>query len=83
MIRNGKDREFSVTADGKLESVRVFPAELPALGQKTLREMIGTGKLIRIDKTVDDSMFHIESRKDGKPFDFKIGPGGRFRGMED
>ncbi len=83
MTRNGKDREFSVTADGKLESVRVFPAELPALGQKTLRETIGTGKLVRIDKTVDDSMFHIESRKDGKPFDFKIGPGGRFRGMED
>jgi uncharacterized membrane protein YkoI len=82
MTKDGKDRDFSVGADGKLESEQVFPGELPPLGQRTLKERIGNGKLIRIDKTMDDGMFHAESRKEGKEFDFKIGPGGRFRGLE-
>jgi uncharacterized membrane protein YkoI len=83
--RNGKNAEFSVSQDGKLESVRIFPEELPPLGQLTLRQRIAGGKLSRIDKEFDEDnkfMYHVEARKNGKPFDFMIGPGGRFRGME-
>ncbi|HEY3915452.1 MAG TPA: hypothetical protein VGN61_13265 [Verrucomicrobiae bacterium] len=83
--RRGKNAEFSVSQDGKLESVEVFPEELPAVGQRTLRQRIAGGKLSRIDKEFDEDnkfMYHVEARKNGKPFDFMIGPGGRFRGME-
>jgi hypothetical protein len=27
--------------------------------------------------------FEVEGRKDGKPFDFSVGPKGRFLGMDD
>jgi uncharacterized membrane protein YkoI len=83
--RNGKNAEFSVSQDGKLESVQVFPEELPAVGQRTLRQRIAGGKLSRIDKEFDENdqfMYHVEARKNGKPFHFMIGPGGRFRGLE-
>jgi uncharacterized membrane protein YkoI len=82
----GKDRDFSVMENGRLESIEVFEADLPAPGRRTLSERVGDGKLVRIDKEFEDGggiMFHVQSRKDGKPFNFLIGPGGRFRGMEE
>ncbi|MDB6016234.1 MAG: hypothetical protein JWR19_723 [Pedosphaera sp.] len=83
--QNGKERELSVGPGGNLESMQVFPAELPPVGQATLKEKVGAGKLIQIYKAFGENrafMYHVESRKEGKAFDFLIGPGGRFRGLD-
>jgi uncharacterized membrane protein YkoI len=80
----GKSRGMTITADGKLESIEVFVSDLPPLGRKVLHGKVGDGKLVRIDKVFDENneyLYEVESVKDGKPFNFKIGPGGRFRGM--
>ena len=41
--------DFSVTEDGKLESVQVYLSDLPLLGQRTLKQQIGNGKLLLQD----------------------------------
>ena len=82
-----KQREMSVAENGKLESLQVFLAETPEPVQKTIREKLGSGKLIRIDHSfVPDRgvlPYEVEARKDGKPFNFSVGPNGRFLGMDD
>jgi uncharacterized membrane protein YkoI len=80
----GKSREMTIAEDGKLESIEVFASELPPLGRRVLHGKVGNGRLVRIDKVFDEKneyLFEVESVKDGKPFNFKIGAGGRFRGM--
>ena len=82
-----KQREMSIAENGKLESMQVFLAEAPEPVQKTIREKLGSGKLIRIDHSfVPDRgvlPYEIEARKDGKPFNFSVGPKGRFLGMDE
>jgi hypothetical protein len=85
--RDGKLRDFSVAENGRLQSVQVFLAETPAEVQATINEKIGTGKLLRVDKSFDARRgvlpYEVEARKDGKPFNFSVGPKGRFLGMDD
>ena len=84
--RDGKLRDFSVAENGKLESVMVFLSETPAEVRSTINEKIGTGKLLRVDKSFEARRgvlpYEIEARKDGKPFNFSVGPKGRFLGMD-
>jgi uncharacterized membrane protein YkoI len=84
---DGKLRDVIVSPTGKLESIQVFLAEIPAEAQRTIKEKIGTGKIVRIDQSFTPRRgvlpYEIEARKDGKPFNFSVGPKGRFLGMDD
>ena len=84
---DGKLRDVIVSPAGKLESIQVYLAEIPPDAQKTIKEKIGNGKIIRIDKTFTPNHgvlpFEVEARKDGKPFNFSVGPKGRFLGMDE
>jgi uncharacterized membrane protein YkoI len=85
--RDGKLRDFSVAENGKLQSVQMFLSETPAEVQSTINEKLGNGKLSRVDKSFEARRgvlpYEIEARKDGKPFNFSVGPKGRFLGMDD
>src|ERR1051325_10708248 len=84
---DGKLRDVIVSPAGKLESIQMFLAEIPAEAQKTIKDKIGSGKIIRIDKSFTSTRgvlpFEVEARKDGKPFNFSVGPKGRFLGMDE
>lgn len=85
--RDGKLRDFSVAENGKLQSTQVFLSETPAEVQSAIKEKVGSGKLVRVDKSFEVrrgvSPYEIEALKDGKPFNFSVGPRGRFLGMDD
>jgi uncharacterized membrane protein YkoI len=85
--REGKARDLSVAEDGKLQSVQVFLSETPVPVQKTINEKLGTGEIVRIDRSFEQRNgvfpYEIEGRRDGKPFNFSVGPRGRFLGMDD
>ena len=85
--REGKLRDFSVAESGKLQSVQVFIAEMSAEVQKTINDKVGNGQILRVDKSFerrhDVLPYEIEARKEGKPFNFSVGPKGRFLGMDD
>lgn len=87
MIRDGKHREFTVADDGKLASREIFISELPAPAAATVKEKLGEGKILRIDEVFTKRLgvfpYEIEGRKDGKPFNFSVGPKGRFLGMDE
>jgi len=84
---DGKLRDVIVAPTGKLESIQVLLPEIPSEAQKTIKEKIGNGKIIRIDKSFTPRQgvlpFEVEGRKDGKPFNFSVGPKGRFLGMDE
>jgi uncharacterized membrane protein YkoI len=85
--RDGKLRDFSVTENGKLQSVQVFLSETPAEVQSAIKEKVGGGKVLRVDKSFEARRgvlpYEIEARKDGKAFNFSVGPRGRFLGMDE
>jgi hypothetical protein len=85
--RDGKLRDFSVAENGKLQSVQVFLSETPPEVQSTIKEKVGAGKVVRVDKSFEPRRgvlpYEIEAQKDGKPFNFIVGPRGRFLGMDD
>lgn len=84
---SGADTSFNVTADGMLASRHIALGEVPRPVQRTIHEQLGDGTLLRVDKSFLKRMgvlpFEIEARKNGKPFDFAVGPRGRFLGMDD
>jgi hypothetical protein len=87
MTKEGKVRDFAVAENGKLESQEMFLSELPAPARKTVKEKIGDGKILRIDEVFEKREgvfpFEVEGRKDDKPFNFSVGPKGRFLGMDE
>jgi uncharacterized membrane protein YkoI len=84
---DGPDTSFNLIADGALASRQVSLAGVPCPVQKTIRDRLGDGTVLRVDKSFIERRgvlpFEIEGRKDGKPFDFAVGPRGRFLGMDD
>ena len=79
----GQLRDFSVTAIGYLKSREVFLSEIPPIVQNTVNLTVGNGTLIRIDQYFGAlPHYEIEAVKDGAPLNFKVGPKGKFRGME-
>jgi uncharacterized membrane protein YkoI len=84
--RDGRDREFSVTDKGKLDSRQLFLSELPSQAQASVQRTIGAGKLVRIDQVFDKKKgvfpYEVESLVNGKPYDFSIGPKGTFLGLD-
>jgi uncharacterized membrane protein YkoI len=85
--RDGKQRDFSVGPNGKLESTRMFLSEIPTEAQATIQDKIGKGAILRIDKVFPHKQgsppYEIEGRKDGRPFNFSVGPKGAFLGMDE
>jgi hypothetical protein len=81
-------KSFSVAEDGQLLSEEVSLKKLPPSTRKAIEEKIGAGKVLRIDKCLVEKKkgvlpYEVQGRKDGKPFDFSVGPKGRFLGMDD
>lgn len=86
--KGGRYRNFTIAEDGKLDSREVNLAETPVLVQATIKEQLGTGKILRIDRSFlekDTGVFpyEVQAEKNGKPFDFSVGPKGKFLGMDD
>ena len=87
VAKDGVTNSFTVGAGGELRSVEVTLAQIPPAPLKTIQDQIGAGKIIRIDKSLIEKRekvlpYEVEGRKDGKPFDFSVGPKGRFLGMD-
>jgi hypothetical protein len=85
--RDGQERDLSVGEDGKLQNMEVFLPELSAAVQKTIKEKLAGGTVVRIDKSFEAREggfpYEIEGRKDGKPFNFSVSPRGKFLGMDE
>ena len=83
----GSETGFNVAADGTMTSKEVGLNEVPARARATIRNRIGDGTILRVDKSFvrrDNVLpFVVEGRRDGKPFDFSVGPRGKFLGMDD
>src|ERR1017187_2726479 len=85
---DGGKKSFSVAPDGRLLSEEVTLEKLPPPARKTIREKIGDGKILRIDRSLSERKagvlpYEVQGRKAGKAFDFSVGPHGRFLGMDD
>jgi putative PepSY-like beta-lactamase-inhibitor len=81
----GKERNFTLAADGTLASVEVTLAEVAAPAQKTIQKRIGTGQLLRVAETFENQKlagYEVDGMVDGKITAFKVGLGGKFRGEE-
>jgi len=84
--KGGREKAFAVAEDGKLVSQRVSLRETPPAVRRTIKERLGEGKLLRIDHSLIEENgvmpYEVQGRKDGKPFDFSVGPKGKFLGMD-
>jgi uncharacterized membrane protein YkoI len=84
--KDGKNGNVTIATDGALLSVEITLAETGA-AQKTILEKVGNGRIISISKSFEKREkvlpFKVESVKDGKYFNFSVGPKGRFLGMND
>jgi hypothetical protein len=83
--RDSVERNFTVGANGHVESRQTFLTELPAGAQTTLSRIVGKGKVVRIYQTFEKKQgfpFHVQALVDGKPYDFKVNGKGQFLGAE-
>jgi uncharacterized membrane protein YkoI len=81
-------KSFTVGADGALLSVEVTLQDVSPKARKTIEDQVAGGKVIRIDQALVEKdkgvlPYEVEARKDGKLFDFSVGPKGRFLGSDD
>jgi uncharacterized membrane protein YkoI len=85
--KEGREKDFTVAANGSLSSVQVELREAPRGVQRTIKNRIGDGRILEIDKSFEKERgvfpYEVQGQKDGKPFDFSVGPRGRFLGMDD
>jgi hypothetical protein len=83
---SGAPASFNVSADGSLVSKQVSLSAVPPPVRRAIHEKLQYGTVLRVDKSYVKKMgvfpFHVEGRVDGKPFDFDVGPRGRFLGMD-
>jgi len=86
--KNGHDKGFTVASDGRLLSEQVTLDAVNPAARKTIKAQIGDGTILRIDKALVEKQqgvlpYEVQGRKNGKPFDFSVGPRGKFLGMDD
>ena len=77
-----------MAANGVLLREQVALEDTPSAARKTIRERMGNGTILRIDKSLVEKRmgvlpYEVQGRKAGKPFDFSVGPRGRFLGMDE
>jgi uncharacterized membrane protein YkoI len=80
--------ELLLGEDGTCRRERVALAQLNPQAQRTIKERIGSGFIVRIDQTFAFSRrgslrYEVQGRRNGRDFDFSVGPNGRFLGMDD
>src|SRR6266446_4726515 len=51
---DGRKRDITVGADGNLQHLEVTLEETPAAVQKTVSALVGAGRIVTIDKIIDD-----------------------------
>ena len=85
--KDGQEKSFTVAANGNLSNVEVTLEETPRPVQRTIRNQIGDGKILEIDRSFVEERgvfpYEIQGRKDGRPFYFSVGPHGRFLGVDE
>jgi hypothetical protein len=85
--KDGREKSFTIAENGNLSSMEMTLAETPRPVQRSIKNQIGDGKILEIDRSFVQERgvlpFKVQGRKDGKPFDFSVGPRGRFLGMDD
>lgn len=83
----GSETGFDLAADGTMRSKEVSLDQVPPRARATIRNCIGDGTILRVDKSSvkrgNILPFEVEGRKAGKSFDFSVAPRGRFLGMDD
>jgi hypothetical protein len=87
LTKEGDRQSVCVATDGQLLSKEVTLQECPQRVRQTIQETIGGGKILRIDKSLFEKTdgilpYEVQGRKDGKPFEFSVGPRGKFLGMD-
>lgn len=85
---DGSRKTFSVAPDGRLLSEGVTLEQVPPAVRKTIAEKIGDGRILAIDKSLFEKRgnvlpYQVQGRKSGRPFNFSVGPRGRFLGMDE
>lgn len=85
--KDGSRKSFEVSATGQVLTEEVALEKVHPAARKAIEAKIGDGKVLRVDKSLVEKKdgvlpFHIQGRKDGKPFNFSVGPRGRFLGMD-
>lgn len=84
---DSSETSFNVASNGTMTSKEVLLDQVPARARETIRNRIGDGTILRVDKSFVRQKnvlpYEVEGRKDGKPFDFSVAPRGRFLGMDD
>ena len=79
VTKDGQKREFSVGANGHLQSREVSLAETPAAVQKTIQAELKESRIDEIDHETDDgeSVFVVRMTQDGKTRAVNISPAGQ------
>jgi uncharacterized membrane protein YkoI len=85
--KNAREWDFTLSEAGVLVSREVFLNQAPPAIRQAIQEQIGDGVVVRIDHVFatpgDPAAFEVQGLKDGHAFNFSIGPGGKFLGMDD
>jgi len=87
LSKDGAHISFSVSATGELLTEEVALSKVPPAARKTIQTKIGDGKIIKINKSLSEKKdgvlpYEVQGRKDGKAYDFSVGPKGRFLGLD-
>jgi uncharacterized membrane protein YkoI len=74
MVRDGKERSFTVDGEGGLIDEEVFINELPQPVQQSIRKQAGTATLGEIDRSVDDgeTSYDVEVTRGVRTSEFTV-----------
>ncbi len=86
VMKDGGKRSFTVGEGGWMRSEVISLDQTTPEARATIEKQIGDGKIISIDKAWGgkkdkEVTFQVEGRKNGKPFNFGVGPKGKFLGV--
>ncbi len=78
IVRDGRERGFTVANDGTLLDVEVFLNEVPLAVQKTIQAHVGNNSLGEIDRSIEngETTYSAEMTRDGKTRGFTVGEDG-------
>jgi uncharacterized membrane protein YkoI len=85
--KDGKEGAVTVGPNGALLTLQITIEQVPPGALKTIHEKVGNGKILSVwqsyEKREKVLPIKVESVKDGKAFNFSVGPKGHFLGMDD
>jgi uncharacterized membrane protein YkoI len=79
ITKGGRDREFTVNANGELTRVEFFLEETPASVQKAIRTRLGSGRLGEIHRLLDkgQTTYRAEMTRHRKAMPFTVSSAGK------